>query len=193
MGRVPANEEPGAGRRPLTRRSHPGSLGTGDRAGLRETSSEPASERPPAAIRAACPLRGRTGAACRSVGGRPLGASHRLPRGPPRLGEVSVTSLPGRLRPARAVVAARAPRACLRSEGRRPWKVCVSSGRRPRARAPEGRRPWTTAPRQPPFICQLRARRLRARPGRRLLPSPLCRPFPAPRVRRFSWKRRCRL
>lgn len=79
MGRVPANEEPGAGRRPLTRRSHPGSLGTGDRAGLSETSREPASERPPAAIRAACPLRGRTGTACRSVGGRPLGASHRLP------------------------------------------------------------------------------------------------------------------
>lgn len=191
MGRMPPNERPGAGRRPLTRRSHPGSLGTGDR---------PASVPRPGAlareIRARCPL---WGAQAASRGGRvsscpsvetALGAP-RSPRGPPRLGEVSVTCLPGLLRPARAVVVARAPRARLHSGGLRPWKVCVSSGRR--ARAPEGRRAWIPAPRQPPFICQLRARRLRAPPRRRLLPSPLCSPFPTPRVRRFSWKRRCRL
>lgn len=191
MGRMPPNERPGAGRRPLTRRSHPGSLGTGDR---------PASVPRPGAlareIRARCPL---WGAQAASRGGRvsscpsvetALGAP-RSPRGPPRLGEVSVTCLLGLLRPARAVVVARAPRARLHSGGLRPWKVCVSSGRR--TRAPEGRRAWIPAPRQPPFICQLRARRLRAPPRRRLLPSPLCSPFPTPRVRRFSWKRRCRL
>lgn len=191
MGSVPPNERPGAGRRPLTRRSHPGSLGTGDR---------PASvPRPGAlarAIRARCPLwgaqaasRGGRGSSCRSV--EAAWGAPPSPRGPPRLGELSVTSLPGLLRPARAVVAARAPRARLCSGGPRPWKVCVSSGRW--ARAPEGRRAWIPEPRQPPFICQLRAHRLRAPPRRRLLRSPLCRPFPTPRVRRFSWKRRCRL
>lgn len=191
MGSVPPNEKPGAGRRPLTRRSHPGSLGTGDR---------PASvPRPGAlarAIRARCPLwgaeaasRGGHGSSCPSV--ETAWGAPPAPRGRPRLGEVSVTSLPGLLRPTRAVVAARAPRTRFHSGGLRPWKVCVSSGRW--ARAPEGRRAWISAPRQPPFICQLRARRLRAPPRRRLLRSPLCRPFPTPRVRRFSWKRRCRL
>lgn len=154
---------------------------------------------PARAIRAPCPLRGAQAAsrAARrelvSARGERWGRAAACSPAAFTKGEVSVTSLPGLPRPARAVVAARAPRARLRPGGRRPWKVCVSSGRWPRARAPEGRRPWTSAPRQPPFICQLRARRLRARPRRRLLPSPLCRPFPTPRVRRFSWKRRCRL
>lgn len=61
MGRVRPNEKPGAGRRPLTRRSHPGSLGTGDRPAGESPAAWSASPRDPSSL----PAPGRTGRVAR--------------------------------------------------------------------------------------------------------------------------------
>lgn len=117
-----------------------------------------------------------------------------FPQGPPRWGEVSVTSLLGLRGPARAVVAARAPGTRSPSGGPRPSELCVSCGRVRRAPAPRGRHTRARPTGQPPCGSQLRLQRplpLRPAPRTPCFLSPLGR-LVLPGVRRFSWKRRCR-
>lgn len=196
MGSAPSNEEPGVEPRPLTRRrrSHPGSLGTGHRPGTVQWPRPPPSSSVVAlGPRGSAADRGRI--PCRPSAWLSSGGPF-SPLGPPWWGEVSVTNLPGLPVPARAVVAARAPGVGSRSGGPGSSKLCVSSGRLQRAPAPKGRRTGTPPTGQPPFIFQRRLQRPRLLPSPpriHFFLSPLCRPFLSPWVRRFSWKRRCRL
>lgn len=158
---------------------------------------------PPAASTVACVFRPRSWAekqrGRRVLSPRSSSSVARLgraafPQGPPRWGEVSVTSLLGLRGPARAVVAARAPGTRSPSGGRRPSELCVSSRRGRRAPAPKGRHTRTPPTGQPPFGSQLRLQRPlppRSAPRTHCFLFPLGRPV-LPGVRRFSWKRRCR-
>lgn len=198
-GSAPSNEEPGAGPGPLTRRwrrSHPGSLGTGHRPATVQWPRPPPSR---SVLPPLCGAERQRGHSCSTLS-RPsrwlASGGPFSPPGPPRWGEASVTNLQGLPVPAQAVVAARVPGTCSAPGGPRPSKLCVGSGLLRRAPAPKGRHTRTPPTGQPPFISQLRLQRplpLGSPRRTHFFLARLCRPSLAPRLRRFSWKRRCRL